>query len=159
MKQIICFEYSGEDCSDAEIVKLLNWYKYYHKLYICYKWKYKRTKKLKLVLNMVSITLIVVGGIAGTITANAIILGTISGVGVIIQGYMTKTNITNKVEMYKFAYTSYNKVLTQIQSFLNGIKYEDTTFLSDMVILDGIITDLCPPINGMSNKYEKIYGP
>ena len=37
---------------EEEINKMKNWYSYYHKLYTCYKWKYKKLKKRKLSLNM-----------------------------------------------------------------------------------------------------------
>ena len=35
---------------------------------------------------------------------------------------------------------------------------EESIFLSDLKITDDVVTDLCPPINGMSKKYDKIYG-
>ena len=44
-----------------EVKKLINWYSYYHKLATCYKWKYKKLKKTKLLLNMPSISLTVIG--------------------------------------------------------------------------------------------------
>ena len=38
----------------------------------------------------------------------------ITGIGVILQGYITKSNINNKIESCKFAYTNYKKVLTRM---------------------------------------------
>lgn len=143
---------------EDEIAKLKRWYMCYHKLYICYKWKYKKIKRIRLSLNMSSVSLIVIGGIAGGVTANPIILGVISGPGVLIHSYITKSNINSKVEMCKFAYTSYKKILTQLRSYLRGLPYDETVFLSDVKVIDDIIIDLCPPVNGMSGKYDKIYG-
>ena len=106
---------------------------------------------------MTSISLVVIGGIAGGITVNPIILGCISGPGVLIQGYMAKSGLSNKVETCRFAYTSYKKILTQLRSYLRGLPYDDATFLSELKTLDGIVTDLCPPISGKYDKYDKIY--
>jgi len=131
---------------------------YYHKLYTCYKWKHKKLKRIRLSLNMTSISLLVIGGIAGGVTVNPIILGCISGPGVLIQGYMTKNGLNNKVETCRFAYTSYKKILTQLRSYLRGLPYDDATFLSDVKVLDDIVTDLCPPVTGKYDKYDKTYG-
>ena len=30
--------------------------------------------------------------------------------------------------------------------------------MSDLKVIDDIVTELCPPINDMSKKYDKIYG-
>ena len=94
--------------------KLLELYFYYHRLAVRYKWKYKRLKRLVLFVNMSSIGLTSIGAIVGGVTMNPIILGVLTGTGVMIKGYMSNSNVTNKVERCKFAYTSYEKVLTQI---------------------------------------------
>ena len=54
-----------------------------------------------------------------------------------------------KVQQHKFANQSYEKVLIQLRSHLRGAPYDN--------ILDDIVTDLCPPINGMSKRYGKLY--
>ena len=71
-------------------------------------------KRIKLSLEITSIGLTSVGSIAGPVTMNTIVLGCIAGPGILIQGYLTKTDLTNKVEQCKFAYTTYYKILTQI---------------------------------------------
>ena len=66
-----------------EVEKPNNWYSYYHKLATCYKWKYKKLKKIKLALNMTSMSLTVVGNALVPITHFASL--SIIGVGVLIQ--------------------------------------------------------------------------
>ena len=34
--------------------------------------------------------------------------------------------------------------------------YDELIFLSDLKLIDDVVTDLCPPINGTSKKYDKI---
>ena len=127
---------------EEEINKLKNWYSYYHKLYTCYKWKYKKLKTIKLALNMSSISLTVVGIALAPFTHFANL--SITGVGVIIQGYVTKSDIAKKIESCRFAYTSYNKILIQLGTYFRGISYDEKVFLTDTKILDGIVTDICP---------------
>ena len=45
---------SAVSLTEEEVNKLKNLYSYYHKLATCYKWKYKKLKKQKLVLNISS---------------------------------------------------------------------------------------------------------
>ena len=90
-RKSIVYNHISKNLSEDEVTKLKQWYLYYHKLYTCYKWKYKKLKKTKLSLNMVSLGLTVSGTIAGGITLNPIILGCISGPGILIQGYLSKS--------------------------------------------------------------------
>ena len=80
-----------------------------------------------------------------------------TGIGVIIQGCITKINIDNKIESCKFACTNYKKVLTQLNIYTNGLPYYEAVFLSDIKVLDNIVIDTCPTINGMSDRYDRIY--
>lgn len=99
----------------------------------------------------------VIGGIAGGITANPIVLGAISGPGVLIETYVGTTKLSRKVEMCRFAYTSYNKILIQLRSYLRGLPYDEVVFLTDSKVVEDTVIDLCPPIDKLANKYDKIY--
>ena len=101
-----------------ELNKIKNWYSYYHKL-ICYEWKYKKLKTIKLALNISSISLTVAGSALTPFRHFASL--SITGVGVIIQGYVTKSTIAKKIESCRFAYTSYNKILIQLRTYFRGI--------------------------------------
>ena len=81
----------------------------------------------------------------------------ITGLGVIIQGCITKSNIAKKVESCKFAYASDKKVLIQLKTYLNDVPFDEAFFLSHTKVLDDIITDICPTINGMSKKYDRLF--
>ena len=80
----------------GETERLNELYIHYHKLMTCYKWKYKRLKKINLSLNILSILLSVSG--AGLAPLTHFISLSITGVGVIIQSYVTKSNIAKKIE-------------------------------------------------------------
>ena len=106
---------------------------------------------------MVSLGLTVSGTIAGGVTFNPIILGCISGPGILIQGYLSESNIKTKTDICRLAYKSYQKILTHLKSCLRGMPYDESILLSDLKLIDDIVTDLCPPINDISKKYDKMY--
>ena len=104
---------------------------------------------------MASIGLTTIGSIAGAITLNPIVLGCIADPGILIRGYLTKSNLLDKVERCKFAYSTYHKILTQIKAFLRGIPYDEAVFLSDVKVIDDIVIDCCPSVTGLFDKYNE----
>ena len=86
---------------------------------------------------------------------NPIILGSITRSGVLIQGFLTKSDINKRVNMCRFAYTSYQKILVQLKSYLSGIEYNENELLSDIKIIDDIIISECLSIEKMSEIYSK----
>ena len=76
-----------------------------------------------------------------------------NGLGVIIHGYITRSNIHDKINQCKFGYKSYEKILID----LDGVPYDENVFLYDLKVVDGIVIDLRPPINGMGKNYNKLY--
>ena len=157
LKSCIKFNHISKDLSTDEKQKLFDLYFYYHKLAVCYKWKYKSLKRLVLLAHMTSIGLTSIGTVVGGVTMNPIILGALAGTGVMIKGYMPHSDVTNKVERCKFAYTSYEKVLTQIRSSLREIPSDEKIFLSEVRFPDDTVTDSCPPIDRLFVKYESKY--
>ena len=153
--KIISFNHISNQLNPEEVNKLKALYKTYHRLFKCYEMKYKRLKRLKLSLEMSSIFLTVSGVIIGSVTLNPIILSSISGSGVLIQAFLTKSDINKRVNMCRFAYTSYQKILVQLKSYLRGIEYNENELLSDIKIIDDIIISECPSIEKMSEIYSK----
>ena len=154
-KKIFKWNHISKDLPPDEITKLQNLYKHYHRLFKCYHWKYKKLRKLKLTLQLSSISLTVVGTITGSVTLNPVVAGTVVGAGVIIQGYLAKTNLLQKIGKCRFAYTSYEKIMVQLRSFMRGIPYDENVFLSDIKIIDDMIIDQCPSADEYSKKYKK----
>ena len=153
-KKIFKWNHISEDLPPDEITKLQNLYKHYHRLFKCYHWKYKKLRKLKLTLQLSSISLTVAGTITGSVTLNPVVAGTVVGAGVIIQGYLAKTNLLQKIGKCRFAYTSYEKIMVQLRSFMRGIPYDENTFLSDIKIIDDMIIDQCPSANIPKNTIK-----
>ena len=155
--KIIGFNHISDSLSYDEVNKLKTLYRSYHRLQMCYKWKYKRLRRLKLSLELSSIGLTTVGAIVGGITLNPIILGSLTGSGIMIQAYLTKSDLNKRVDRCKFAFTSYERVLVQLKSFLRGLLYDESNFLSDLKVIDDIIIDQCPSIEKYFDKYDKVF--
>ena len=154
MKNIFNWNHISSDLTEDQISELKALYNCYHRLFKCYEWKYKRLKRLKLSLEMSSIGMTVTGSVVGAVTLNPIVIACVAGPGILIQGYLTKSNLINNVDRCKFAYTSYKKILIQLKSFLRGLPYDGTIFLSDVKMLDDIIIDTCPTIDKYLEKYN-----
>ena len=145
-KNIFNWNHISKDLSDDEITELQALYKHYHRLFKCYQWK--------LGLELSSISLTVVGTITGAVTLNPIVVGCVAGSGVIIQGYLTKSDLRQRVERCRFAYTSYEKILVQLRNFMRGLPYHENVFLSDIKIIDDIVIDQCPSVDKYFEKYN-----
>ena len=100
---------------------------------------------------------VVTGTVTGSVTLNPIVLGTISGAGLILKTYSEAKNYKRKIEMCKFAYTSYEKILTDLRSFLRGLEFNDKQFLDFIKVVDDIIIDMCPLYDKFEDKYNKLF--
>ena len=157
IQKIIGFNHISSILNDDEVMKLKTLYKSYHRLQMCYKWKYKKLRRLKLSLELSSIGLTTTGAITGSITLNPIILGLLTGSGIMIQAYLTKSDLNKRVDRCKFAFTSYERTLIQLKSFLRGLPYDESNFLTDLKVLDDIIIDQCPSVDKYFEKYNKLF--
>ena len=114
------FDFNHIDPSNDEETKeeLKEFYKYYHKLWWCHKKTLKRLKNINLAINLVSVSLVTAGTIAGAVTLNPIVLGTITGAGLLLKTGSEVKQITNKISMFEIGLSTYEKVLIDLRSYL-----------------------------------------
>ena len=68
-------------------------------------------------------------------------------------------NLKSKIEMAKFAFTTYEKTLSNLRFALRGGNFDQTEFLSSMEAIDGIVIDLGLDWEKFENKWkEKFFG-
>ena len=156
-KSIFNWNHVSENLTEDQISELKALYKFYHKKYWLFKMTFKYFKKAELTCNIGSVLLVVIGTVVGGVTLNPIILGTISGSGVLLKTYSEAKNYKRKIEMCKFAYTTYAKVLTLLRSFMRGQEYNDKEFLDYVKVIDDIIIDMCPIADRFEKKYNKVF--
>ena len=154
---IFNWNHVSENLMEDEISELKALYKFYHKKYWLFKMTFKYFKKAELACTIGSAVLVVTGTIAGGVTLNPAVLGAISGTGLLIKTYSEAVNFKRKIEMCKFAYTSYEKVLTDLRSFMRGMEYNVDEFIDYVKVLDDIIIDMCPLTDKFEKKYNKLF--
>ena len=155
VKNIFNWNHISNDSTEDQISELKALiYKCYYRLFKCYQWKYKKLKRLKLSLEMSSIGLTVIGSVVGAVTLNPIVIACVAGPGVLIQGYLTKSELYNNLDRCRFAYTSYERICVQLKNFLRGLSYDERKFLSDIKVIDYLVIDQCPSIDKYFEKYN-----
>ena len=150
---IFNFNHIDKNKTKEEIQEIKELYKFYHYRYWCYQKAYTHYKKINLASNIVSAGLVIIGSVAGGITANPIIIGTVTGVGVLLKTFCETKNYKRNIEMSKYAYTTYQKILADLKTSLQGGPFNKQDFLKEVNVLDDTIIDFCPFVT----KFEK-YG-
>ena len=117
---IFNFNHIDKNKTKEEIQEIKELYKFYHYRYWCYQKAYTHDKKVNLASNIVSAGLVIIGSVAGGITANPIIIGTVTGAGVLLKTFCETKNYKRKIEMSKYAYTTYQKILADLKTSLQG---------------------------------------
>ena len=156
-KSIFNWNHVSEKLTEDQIFELKALYKFYHKKYWLAKMAFKYFKKAELACNIGSALLVVTGTVVGGVTLNPIVLGTISGSGLLLKTYSEIKNYKRKIEMCKFAYTSYEKVLTDLRSFMRGLEYDEKEFFDYVKVLDELIIDMCPLTDKFEKKYNRVF--
>ena len=103
-----------------ELTKL---FEFYHKLWFCHKRVFIHSKRMNLALNLASVGLVKIGTIVDGVTLNPIVLGTISGAGILSKTALEMKNLQRKINQSKLAFTAYNTVLSDLRNFcveMNG---------------------------------------
>ena len=100
-----------------------------------------------------SSVLVASGVVAGGAILNPIILGVISGMGLILKAIQEARNRGKKIEKAKFAFTNYEKALSTLKFALRGGNFDQRKFLVEMETIDSMVIDL-----GLNKeKFEKDY--
>lgn len=149
---IFGFNHISKNLTPDELDLLYNLYYRYHRKMWCYKRLYLTMKRKDLALTAAS-AIITTGGLAGTtIFLPAVAIG---ACGIVLGVIAKKKNYPRKVELLRYAYTSYEKVLHKLRAYLRGEVFEPDVLTHELNILEDNISDLCPPIE--NEKYERQY--
>ena len=97
---------------------------------------FKYFKKAELTCNIGSVLLVVTGTVVGGVTLNPIPLGIISGSGLLLKTYSEAKNYKERLRCVNSPIHAYEKVLTDLRSFMRGLEYNDKEFLDYVKVLD-----------------------
>ena len=155
-QSIFDFNHIDPHIQEEELKEIKNLFRFYHKRFWCLKQAHSRFKKMNLLMNL---HLFRFGCNRGNcwsrVTMNPIVLGVISGVGLIVKTASEMKNLKSKIEMSKFAFTTYEKTLSDLRFALRGGNFDRTEFLSSMEAIDGIVIDLGLDLEKFENKWKE----
>ena len=128
---------------------------YYHKLWWCrrrmfyhFKWRHGFLNGLALLLMAASVAV-------GAVRENSYVMIGLTALGTVVKGWNDFKKFSFKVDMCRFAYTTYEKTLIELKTYVRGLAPDELErFLVKMQTLDDTITDFTPP---MSDHYAHEY--
>lgn len=86
-KDIFHFNHINPNIDTETLKQIQGLYAYYHKITWIYRHSHKRNKKINYAVNIASVLLASVGVIAGSITLNPTVLGTLTTAGILLKSY------------------------------------------------------------------------
>ena len=140
-KTILDFNHIDPLIPPEQLEEIQKLYATYKKLWWCFKKVYQKQKLLDLVEKISSSVLVASGIVVGGATLNPVVLGVISGMGLILKSLQEAKNRGKKIEKAKFAFTNYEKALSSLKFALRGGNFDQQKFLVEMETLDGIVID------------------
>ena len=157
-KTILDFNHIDPSISPEKLEEIQKLYATYKRHWWCFKQLYQKQKLLDLVEKISSSALVAGGVLAGGATLNPIVLGVISGLGLILKTIQEAKNRGKKIEKAKFAFTNYEKALTSLKFALRGGEFDQRKFLTEMETLDGIVIDFGLNQEKFEKKFREKWG-
>ena len=122
-------------------------YAFYHRQWWCYPKMLSHFKFYNALFNGMALLLMAAGMIAGPILENSTLVACLAAVGTVVEGWNDFKKYRFKVDVSRFAFTSYAKALIELRTYIRGIPFEGLEgFLIKMQTLDDTIIDFTPPL-------------
>ena len=122
-------------------------YAYYHKQRWCRRQMFYYFKWCHGFLNALALLMMAVGVVVGAVRENSFVVVGLTAFGTVVKGWNDLKEFSFKVDMCRFAYTTYKKTLIESKTYLRGLPLEEFDgFLIKMRTLDEVIMDFTPPV-------------
>ena len=130
---------------------------FYHRQWWCHRQMFFHFKHCHAFLNGPALLVMAAGLIAGSVLENSIVVARLAAVGTLVKGWNDFKKFYLKVDMCRFAYTSYAKTLIELRTYVRGLSFDELDgFLVKMQTLDDTITDFTPPVSdACTRKYGR----
>ena len=142
--------FSGEDpyvaiTSWDELRQLDGLYASYHKQWWCRLQMYYHFKRCHAIFTALTLLALALGIVVGTMWEESYAVVGLTATATFIKGWSEFKKYSVKMDMSRFAYTTYEKTLKELKNFARGGLEDMTHFLVKMQTLDEILTDFSPP--------------
>ena len=143
-------------CIDPVLLQQLEMlFAFCHKQWWCQRQMFYHYKKCNAVFNGLALLIMACGMVVGPVLQNGIIAGAITALGAVVKGWNEFKKFSFKVDMRRFAYTSYLKSLSELRMYVRGkLMDELVNFLVKMQTIDDIVVDFTPPL---ADRFIKQY--
>ena len=145
---------------DADLLfRLDDLYAYYHKQWCCRRQMFDQYKWCHGLLNGIALLLMAASVIVGAVRENSFVVVGLTALGTVVKGWNDFKKFSFKVDMCRFAYTTYEKTLIELKTYVRGLPLEEFEgFLVKLQTLDDTITDFTPPVSDhCAREYSKHY--
>ena len=120
---------------------------FYHRQWWCHRQMFYHFKRCHGFLNGLALLVMATGMVAGAVWENSFAVVGLTAFGTAVKGWNDFKKFSFKVDMCRFAYTTYEKTLIELRTYVRGLPLEEFDgFLIKMQTLDDIITDFTPPV-------------
>ena len=143
---------------DTDLVQRLDGlYAYHHRQWWCRRQQFARFKRCSTLFNALALVITAAGLIIGPVLKNSVLVASLAAVGLMVKGWIDVKKFGYKVDMCGFAYTTYEKLLTELRAYVRGLPLDEfDTFLVRQQTLEDVITDFTPPIpDAIVAKYNQ----
>ena len=125
----------------------------YHKRWWCHREMFYHFKRRHTLLNALALLILAAGMVVGPVLENSIIVATLTAAGTVVKGWNEFKKFSHKVNMCRFAYTTYAKTLIELRLYVLGMPLDELKgFLTKMQTLDDTITDFASPVTDKCSK-------
>ena len=97
---------------------------FYHKQWWCYREMLNHFKFCNALFNGMALLLMAAGMIAGPILENSTLVACLAAVGTVVKGWNDFKKYRFKVDMSRFAFTTYAKALIKLKTYVRGLPFE-----------------------------------
>ena len=106
-------------------------------------------------LNALALIIVAAGIVAGSVLENSLLIACLTAAGTVMKGWNDFKKVLFKIDICRFAHTTYDKTLIELRTYMRGLPMEEFEgFLIKMQTLDDTITDFTPPV---SDKWVQGY--
>ena len=126
----------------------------YHKPWWCRLQMYLYFKRCHTFCNVVTLLILVISMIVGSAWKESFVMVALTAAATFVKGWSDFKKYPHKMDMCRFAYTTYEKTLIELRKDARVQDFDINTFLIKMQALDELVTDFAPPV---FDRYKQLY--
>ena len=131
-------------------------YSFYHKQWWCKREMFHHFKKCNAFFNGLALLTMAVSVVVASVWKDSFVVVGMTSFATLLKGWNDFKNYSFKMDMCKFAYTTYEKTLIELRNYARVEIDELDGFLIRMQKLDDTITDFTPPTSDRCvQEYDK----